>query len=103
MTDDILSPEQLAALAPDRVSPAVVALASSAAPTKQILLAGGGSFEQAHVTMTQGLYLGDEADPVEAILASWQRIADRTGEVIPTMGGEQSQFEVGRALAAKDK
>jgi NAD(P)-dependent dehydrogenase (short-subunit alcohol dehydrogenase family) len=97
MTDSLFSPEDLAALAPERVSPAVVALASAAAPTKQIVLAGAGSFEQAHVTMTRGLFLGDRENTAEAILASWQQIGDRTNEVVPATGFEQYRFEVSRA------
>ncbi|MEP7243110.1 MAG: SDR family NAD(P)-dependent oxidoreductase [Gammaproteobacteria bacterium] len=99
MTDGLLAKEDLAALAPEKVSPAVVALSSSAAPTKQILLAGAGSFEQAHVTMTQGLYLGSAENTAEAILGNWERIADRTGEVVPTGGAEQYQLEAARSRA----
>ena len=99
MTDSLFSPEDLAALTPDRVSPAVVALASEAAPTKQIVLAGAGSFEQAHVTMTQGAVLGGREDTAEAILANWQRIGDRRNETVPTTGFEQYQFELSRARA----
>lgn len=99
MTDSLFSPEDLTALAPDHVSPAVVALASAGAPTKQIVLAGAGSFEQAHVTMTQGAVLGGREDAAEAILANWQRIGDRGNEVVPTTGFEQYRFELSRARA----
>jgi NAD(P)-dependent dehydrogenase (short-subunit alcohol dehydrogenase family) len=99
MTDSLLPPEDLAVLTPDRVSPAVVALASAAAPTKQIVLAGGGSFEQAYVTMTQGMVLGARANTAEAILANWQQIGDRRNEIVPTTGFEQYRFEVSRARA----
>jgi NAD(P)-dependent dehydrogenase (short-subunit alcohol dehydrogenase family) len=99
MTDSLLPKEDLEALAPDRVSPAVVALASAGAPTKQIILAGGGSFEQSHVTMTQGVYLGGREDAAEQIVGLWKQIADRSGEVVPAMGAEQYHFEVARARA----
>jgi NAD(P)-dependent dehydrogenase (short-subunit alcohol dehydrogenase family) len=99
MTDSLLTKEDLDALAPDRVSPAVVALSSAAAPTKRIVLAGGGSFEQAHVTMTKGLDLGFSEDTAEQILAQWKQLADRSGEVVPATGAEQYQFEAGRARA----
>jgi NAD(P)-dependent dehydrogenase (short-subunit alcohol dehydrogenase family) len=99
MTDSLLAKEDLELLDASRVSPAVVALASEAAPNKQIVLAGAGSFEQAHVTMTQGLYLGAQEDAAEALLANWAKLADRNGEVVPLAGGEQYQYEVGRARA----
>ena len=99
MTDGLFSPEDLTALVPHHVSPAVVALASAAAPTKQIVLAGAGSFEQAYVTMTQGVFLGDRENPAQAILANWQQIGDRRNEIVPTTGFEQYRSEVTRARA----
>jgi NAD(P)-dependent dehydrogenase (short-subunit alcohol dehydrogenase family) len=97
MTDTLLKPEDLAALEARRVSPAVVALASEAAPNKQIVLAGAGSFEQSHITMTRGLYLGDEELDAERLLENWHRLESRAGEVVPATGSDQYQFEVARA------
>jgi NAD(P)-dependent dehydrogenase (short-subunit alcohol dehydrogenase family) len=100
MTDPLLKPEDLLVLDPKRVSPGVVALASEKAPNKCILLAGGGSFKMAEITMTQGIYLADDELDGATILAQWDRIADRSGEVIPSTGPEQYEFEVARARAA---
>ena len=97
MTGELWSPEELAALAPERVSPAVVALASERAPSKCILLAGAGSFKLAHITMTRGVYLGDEQQAAGQILEQWDRIADRAGELVPAQGFEQYRFEVAQA------
>lgn len=97
MTDQLWSPEELAALEPQRVSPAVVALASERAPNKCILLAGAGSFKLAHITMTRGVYLPDEEHAAEQILDEWHRIADRAGELVPGKGFEQYRFEVAQA------
>jgi NAD(P)-dependent dehydrogenase (short-subunit alcohol dehydrogenase family) len=97
MTNDLLRREDLLALDAQRVSPVVVALASEKAPTKQIVLAGAGSFEQAHVTMTHGVYIPDHELTPERILQQWSRIADRTDETVPSRGSDQYQFEVARA------
>jgi NAD(P)-dependent dehydrogenase (short-subunit alcohol dehydrogenase family) len=97
MTGELWAPEELAALEPQRVSPAVVALASERAPTKCILLAGAGSFKLAHITMTRGVYLPDEAHAAEQILDEWHRLADRAGELVPGKGFEQYRFEVAQA------
>jgi NAD(P)-dependent dehydrogenase (short-subunit alcohol dehydrogenase family) len=94
MTGELWSAEDLAALDPQRVSPAVVALASERAPSKCILLAGAGSFKLAHITMTRGVYLPEERQAAEQILEQWDRIADRAGELVPAKGFEQYQFEV---------
>ena len=99
MTDELWTPEELAALGAERVSPAVVALASDAAPTKCVVLAGAGSFKLSNVTMTQGIHLADRELTPEAILAQWARLQDRTGELVPTSGFEQYRFEVARARA----
>jgi NAD(P)-dependent dehydrogenase (short-subunit alcohol dehydrogenase family) len=97
MTNDLLEQEDLLALDARRVSPAVVALASERAPTKQIILAGAGSFEQANITMTQGLYLPDQELSARRILERWDRIADREDELVPSRGSDQYQLEVARA------
>ena len=97
MTDSLLKPEDLLVLDPKRVSPAVIALASEKAPNKCILLAGGGSFKLAEITMTQGIYLADGELDGATILAQWNRLADRTAELVPSTGFEQYEFEVARA------
>jgi NAD(P)-dependent dehydrogenase (short-subunit alcohol dehydrogenase family) len=99
MTHDLWSAEDLAALDPRRVSPAVVALASEAAPSKQVVLAGAGSFKLAHVTMTRGVHLADDRLSAGEILAQWDRIADRAGELVPATGFEQYRFEADQARA----
>lgn len=97
MTNDLLESDALLALDARRVSPAVVALASDKAPTKQIVLAGAGSFEQAHITMTQGVYIPDHELTPERILQQWERLTDRSNETVPARGSDQYQFEVARA------
>jgi NAD(P)-dependent dehydrogenase (short-subunit alcohol dehydrogenase family) len=97
MTNNLLTKEDLSALEAERVSPVVVALASERAPSKRIVLAGAGSFEQAHITMTQGLYLADDELSAENLLEQWHRIEDRSDELVPSRGAEQYQYEVGRA------
>jgi NAD(P)-dependent dehydrogenase (short-subunit alcohol dehydrogenase family) len=99
MTHDLWSAEDLAALDPRRVSPAVVALASEGAPSKRVLLAGAGSFKLAHVTMTRGIYLADERLSAEEILARWDQVGDRAGERVPAGGSEQYRFEADQARA----
>lgn len=100
MTSDLWSPEDLAALTPERVSPAVVALASEQAPNKRIVLAGAGSLKLAHITMTRGIQLTDDRLGAEEILAHWDQIGDRSAERVPATGFEQYQFEVEQARAA---
>lgn len=94
MTQDLYSPEDLKGLSSDLVSPGVVALAAEAAPTRTILLAGAGAFEQANITMTRGIYVGEANDAAERIQAGWAQISDRTGEQAPASGAAQYHHEV---------
>lgn len=100
MTHELWSPEDLAALDPQRVSPAVVALASEAAPNKRVVLAGAGSFKMAHITMTHGVHLADERLSAEEIVSHWDWIGDRNGELVPAAGSAQYRFEAEQARQA---
>ncbi len=100
MMEGLLPGEQLERLRPELVSPAVLALASEAAPTRAILCAGAGSYELAHITLTEGIHLPDQANTAEVMLARWQDISDRQNERVPAEGFEQSRFELSKATTA---
>ena len=100
MTEGLYSEDDLRGLGVDLVSPGVVALAADDAPTRTILLAGAGGFEQAHVTMTRGVHIGARADAAEEVARSWSRIADRAGEAVPESGAAQYSHEVEARRAA---
>ena len=101
MMEGILPQEQLDALDPALVSPAVLALVADDAPTRAILCAGAGSYELAHVTLTQGLHLAEPTP--EALLARWGELADRGDEMVPGTGFDQARHELRKAgLAIPD-
>jgi hypothetical protein len=64
------------------------------APSRVLLLAEAGAFEQAHVTMTRGIHVGDRPDAAERIAAQWNAIADRSAEQVPVSGAAQYHHEV---------
>jgi NAD(P)-dependent dehydrogenase (short-subunit alcohol dehydrogenase family) len=97
MLDGLLPQEELDRLDPALVSPAIVVLASENAPNRTILCAGAGSFETAQVILTPGAFLGAGTDVPEKIVASWGRIADRSGALVPDQGFQQSQLELSNA------
>ncbi|GAA0637034.1 SDR family NAD(P)-dependent oxidoreductase [Brevundimonas lenta] len=101
MTNDLYSPELLAGLDASLVSPAVVVLASDQAPNRAVLLAGAGSFEQAHVTMTRGVFLDAGDATAEALLDRLDEVAHREGESIPARGEEQHRYEMGVRAAQR--
>jgi len=90
MTEDLFPAEAFKAFAPEKVAPAALYLVSEDAPTNAIIGAGAGVFQAAYVTLTQGkLLTGDELSP-EGVAAHWAEITDRTGELTPQSGNEQS-------------
>ena len=96
MTEGILQQDVLAKLHPAAVSPGVVALVSEDAPTRTILMSGAGSFECAHITMTQGIHVGHAEDATAQVRARFDEIRDRTGEVVPRTGFEQAHHELSK-------
>ena len=101
MTEGLMPEEVLAALNPEAVVPAMLVLAHESAPTRTMLCAGAGTFEAAHITLTQGIHLGLGADVPEQLAARLAEVTDRTGEQIPQSGAAQGTNEVGKALAAR--
>lgn len=97
MTEGVLSAESLKRLDPALVSPGLLALVGEAAPTRAILCAGAGHFALAHITLTEGKYVGDGPDAGEQIISAWGAISDRQGEVAPAYGFMQSERELASA------
>lgn len=100
MLEGLVPAETLAALAPAAVSPGLLVLVADDAPTRAVLCAGAGSFEQAFITLTRGIYVGLDDSAAEAVAAGWAAIGDRTNEIIPESGATQGQIELAKARAA---
>jgi len=98
MTESLLDPEAAVVLTPERVSPGLVALVGEDAPTRMILLAGGGSYECAHITMTRGIHVGDARDPVAALCGAMAEVQAQAGQSVPASGWEQPRHELAKAL-----
>jgi NAD(P)-dependent dehydrogenase (short-subunit alcohol dehydrogenase family) len=99
MTEDLMPPEVLRALQPEAVVPAMLVLASEGAPTRTTLCAGAGSVEAAHITMTQGVWIGIDESADVRLEQHLAEVLDRTNEMVPGSGSAQGQHEVGRAMA----
>ena len=63
------------------------------------IVTGAGSVEAAHITMTQGDWIGLGADAPERLAAQLDTVRDRSGETVPPNGSAQGSLEVGRAIA----
>jgi NAD(P)-dependent dehydrogenase (short-subunit alcohol dehydrogenase family) len=99
MTEGLMPQEVLDALKPEAVVPAMLVLAAQDAPNRTILCAGAGTFEAAHITMTQGAWLGIAPDTPEQLAARLAEVTSREGEVVPQSGAAQGTNEVGKAMA----
>lgn len=97
MTGSLLPQEKLERLLPELVSPGLLALVGEGAPTRAILCAGAGHFARAHVTMTEGVFIGGGEDAAREVVANWDRIGDRTGEIVPEYGFMQMERELASA------
>jgi NAD(P)-dependent dehydrogenase (short-subunit alcohol dehydrogenase family) len=92
MTEDIFPEEAFKAFAPENVAPAALYLVSEDAPTNAIVGAGAGVVHAAYVTMTQGVLLPADDRTPEAVERLWSKITDRSGEIVPQSGAEQSMI-----------
>ena len=101
MTRGILSDQSLKALDPALVSPALLALVNDDAPTRAIVCAGGGHFARAAVTLSQGRFIGGGDDAGERVVAHWDEISDRAGDLVPQYGFLQAEREVASATSPR--
>ncbi|WP_246860696.1 SDR family NAD(P)-dependent oxidoreductase [Noviherbaspirillum sp. UKPF54] len=103
MTEDLMPAEVLALLTPESVTPGMLYLASREAPTRAILCAGAGTFSCSYVTLSDGVHIGERPDAVEQLVANLDALSDRSKEIVPSAGFQQSQMEVTKALAARKR
>ncbi|EHK66512.1 SDR family NAD(P)-dependent oxidoreductase [Achromobacter arsenitoxydans] len=101
MTEGLLEPQALELLAPETVSPALIALVAEGAPSRTVLMAGAGSFEQAHITMTRGIFLDEAELSANALIGRLDEVADRSGETVPVTGFDQLRHEIAKAQAGR--
>jgi NAD(P)-dependent dehydrogenase (short-subunit alcohol dehydrogenase family) len=90
MTEDIFPREMHDAFNPDTVVPAALFLVSEDAPTNAIVGAGAGVVQACYVTLTPGFALPHGS--VEDVAANWEKITDRSGEIVPQSGAEQAMM-----------
>jgi NAD(P)-dependent dehydrogenase (short-subunit alcohol dehydrogenase family) len=100
MTEGLMPEAVLKALEPQAVVPAMLVMASEDSPNRTIICAGAGSFEVAHITLTQGVHLGLTPDTPERLAAAMAQVTDRQGETVPLSGSAQGTLEVGKAMKA---
>lgn len=78
MTEGLLAPEVLALMAPSAVSPAVLFMASEAAPSRIILAAGFGGYARIHILESEGIYLSPSERTPDELARRFDEISDRS-------------------------
>ena len=97
MTEDLMPAQVLEALKPEAVVPAMLVLVAEDAPTRTILCAGAGNVEAAHITLTQGVWVGLGSDAPEQLQAQLAQAVDGSNAAVPASGAAQGAHELGRA------
>jgi NAD(P)-dependent dehydrogenase (short-subunit alcohol dehydrogenase family) len=100
MTENLMPTAVLALLQPQAVTPALIALVADDAPTRAIVCAGAGAFERAHITLTQGVFIGVPDDAAEQVASNIGALSDRDDETVPESGSAQGTLETGKAMRA---
>jgi NAD(P)-dependent dehydrogenase (short-subunit alcohol dehydrogenase family) len=97
MTDTLMPPEVLAAMKPEAVSPAVLAMVHDGAPNRAIINAGANSFERTYVALTKGVNIPLGPDSPDQVVARWDEISNRAGDLLPENAGGQGRQELTKA------
>lgn len=101
MTEGLLDAQALDLLTPESVSPGLVALVAEHAPNRTILMAGAGSFEQAHITMTRGICLDETELSAKVLIGRLGEVSDREAETVPGTGFDQLRHETAKIQACR--
>jgi NAD(P)-dependent dehydrogenase (short-subunit alcohol dehydrogenase family) len=100
MTEDLMPPEMLALLTAESVTAAALVLCDESAPTKNILCAGAGGYAKASMYETDGIFLAQDEQNPESIVAQWNEISDPSDHQALESGGKQTEKFLMKAMAA---
>ena len=100
MTEHLLPEAVLKLLQAEAVTPGLLALVAEDAPNRAILCAGAGAFERAHITLTQGVFVGLPADAAEQVAQHFEALSSRSDETVPESGNAQGTIEIEKAMRA---
>jgi NAD(P)-dependent dehydrogenase (short-subunit alcohol dehydrogenase family) len=97
MTDTLMPAEVQAAMKPEAVSPAVLAMVHEGAPNRVIMNAGANGFERTYVSLTKGVHIPLGPDTPDQVVARFDEISDRKGDLLPQTAGGQGGQELAKA------
>ncbi len=99
MTEDLMPPEILAMLKPEAVTAGALTLVHEDAPNRFILCAGAGGFASTHIFETDGVFIPEDQQSPEAVLAQWDGVADTSNQSELESGSKQTEKFLTKAMA----
>ncbi|CAH0990558.1 Putative short-chain type dehydrogenase/reductase [Sinobacterium norvegicum] len=101
MTEDIMPEDFLKLLTPESVTAGALVLCDEhAAPNGNILCAGAGGYASATIFETDGIFLSEEEQSVDAVAAQWDAVTNTDDQVSPESGAFQTQKFLMKAMAS---
>ena len=99
MLEDLISDENvMQIMSVESVSAGLLTLCDKDAPNKTILGAGAGGYAATKIIETEGIFLPPEQQTPENVRANMDAILNMEGAKAPTMGGDQTNKFVAKAL-----
>ncbi|MEM7359625.1 MAG: SDR family NAD(P)-dependent oxidoreductase [Pseudomonadota bacterium] len=99
MLEDLISDKRVMdIMSVESVTAGLLTLCDKDAPNRSILCAGAGGYAATHIYETDGIYLPPEQQTPENVRANIDAINDPQGQKKFTVGGEQTNKFVGKAL-----
>tara|TARA_B110000285_G_C15104202_1_gene606929 strand:- start:938 stop:1867 length:930 start_codon:yes stop_codon:yes gene_type:complete len=99
MLEDIIPDKNVMQLmSVEAVTAGALTLCDKGAPNRSILCAGAGGYAATHIYETEGIYLPPEQQTPENVRANIDAINNPEGEKVLTVGGEQTNKFVAKAL-----
>lgn len=99
MTEDLMPEEILKMLAPESVTAGALTLCHDDAPNRYILAAGGGGYASVRINETDGVFLPQDQQSPESVLAAADKINDVATQQELLSGTKQSEKFLAKAMA----
>ena len=100
MTEGLMPQEALDLLTVESVTAGLIPLVCDDAPNRLIMCAGAGGFAATKVYETQGIFLPQDKQTPENVMANMDKIRDGAGQEEYTNGGQQTMKFVTQAAEA---
>ncbi len=99
MTEDLMPPEILNMLKPEAVTAGALTLCHDDAPNRLILCAGAGGYASTRLFETEGVFIPEQEQSPEAVLAKWDAVCDTADQSELESGAKQSEKFLTKAMA----